>query len=139
MFLNNLVLSEANLIMRKIVLTHEVVLEDSRLNLKIKSSDVDLSQAVEVGTLIADSDNASLLYIIEEKEDFVYISIPSSFWNEINSAYIKELPVYLNSEIGEMELENWQFELSTFLENVEGNFNYGQEFVEKVNVVFLKR
>jgi hypothetical protein len=125
--------------MRKIVLVNEVVLEESRLNLKIKSNDVELSEAVEIGTLIADSDNASLLYIIEEKEDFVYISIPSSFWNEINSAYIKELPVYLNSENGEMPLENWQFELSTFLENVEGNFNYGQEFVAKVNDVFLKR
>jgi len=125
--------------MRKIELVNEVVLEESRLNLKIKSNDVDLTQAVEVGTLIADSDNASLLYIIEEKEDFVYISIPSSFWNEINNAYIKELPVYVNSEVGEMLLENWQFELSTFLENVEGNFNYGQEFVEKVNEVFLKR
>ncbi|MBP0724603.1 hypothetical protein J5Y03_05305 [Bacillus sp. RG28] len=125
--------------MRKIELVHEVVLEESRLNLKIKSNDVDLSQAVEIGTLIADSDNASLLYIIEEKEDFVYISIPSSLWNEINNAYIKELPVYLTCEKGEMLLENWQFELSTFLENVEGNFNYGQEFVEKVNDVFLKR
>jgi hypothetical protein len=125
--------------MRKIVLAHEAILEETKLILKINSNEVDLSQAIEIGTLIADSDNTSLMYIIEEKEDFVYISIPSSYWDEINKAYIKEIPVYLEGEQGEMKLENWQDELSTFLENVEGNYNYGQEFVEKVNEIFLKR
>jgi hypothetical protein len=123
--------------MRKIIEVKELIINDRGLNINIENQ-VNIKECSEVGTMIADSDQNSLLYIIEENEEFVYISIPSRYWNVLKQALDEENPVFLQNEENSIQLNQWNDELSFIVQNVEGNLNYGAEFVEQIQNVFLE-
>lgn len=124
--------------MRKIIEVKELIINDKGLNITIENEVANINECSEVGTMIADSDQISLLYIIEENEEFVYISIPSRYWNVLKKALDEEKSVFLQNEGNSMPLTQWNDELSFIVQNVEGNLNYGSEFVEQIQNVFFE-
>jgi Family of unknown function (UPF0738) len=123
--------------MRKMVEIKEINLNEQGLFLIIDNL-VNLAECHEIGTMIADSDQSSLLYIIEENEEFVYVTVPVEFWSRIKKANDQKLEVFIQIGEKKLQLNNWNDELTYLIQNVEGNFNYGEEFVKQIQQVFLE-
>ncbi|QKE73485.1 hypothetical protein HPK19_12020 [Arthrobacter citreus] len=124
--------------MRKMLEINGTIINEDGLFLLIDQSKLNLEQCSEVGTMIADSDESSLLYIIEEKEEFVYVTVPFEYWSDLKKASDQNINVFLKVDEENMALNNWNDELSYLVQNVEGNFNYGEEFVKQIQSVFLE-
>jgi Family of unknown function (UPF0738) len=122
--------------MRKMIEINDISVNDKGLFLKIDTKPINFAECYEIGTMIADSDKGSLLYIIEEKEEFVYLTVPVKFWSEIKKASDQNLSVFLQAGEDTLELVKWNEELTYLVQNVKGNFNYGEEFVKQIQNVF---
>ena len=124
--------------MRKMLEINGININNDGLFLLIDDAKMNLEQCYEVGTMIADSDQSSLLYIIEENEEFVYVTVPFEYWSDLKKAIDQNLSVFLKVGEENLSLNNWNDELTYLIENVEGNFNYGEEFVKQVQSVFIE-
>ena len=86
--------------------------------------------------VLADSEQQSFIYIVEENEQYSYLAFGQQTWESL-IPYLEENrdPVV---QIGELQLELTAFteELHSLLYNIEGNSNYGDVFVESVENVF---
>ncbi|PLT33886.1 hypothetical protein [Bacillus sp. V5-8f] len=100
-------------------------------------SDADLSELTPKGQMLVDSDGASFIYIMENKDDYTYISLPEPIWANIKAAMADNIPAVLAQGDKKIELEGLYEELSYLIENIKGNSNYGEDFVSKVEQVFL--
>ncbi|MFD4704875.1 hypothetical protein ACFWM3_08390 [Gottfriedia sp. NPDC058432] len=124
--------------MRKMLEINGININEDGLFLLIDDTKMNLEQCHEVGTMIADSDQSSLLYILEENEEFVYVTVPSEYWSDLKKANDQKLNVFLKVGEKSLSLNNWNDELTYLIQNVEGNFNYGEEFVKQVQSAFLE-
>jgi len=124
--------------MRKMLGINGININEDGLFLLIDDTKMDLEQCHEVGTMIADSDQGSLLYILEENEEFVYVTVPYEYWSDLKKANDQNLNVFLKVGEKSLSLNNWNEELTYLIQNVEGNFNYGEEFVKQVQSAFLE-
>ncbi|WP_088012066.1 hypothetical protein [Gottfriedia acidiceleris] len=124
--------------MRKMLEINGININEDGLYLIIDDTKMSLEQCHEVGTMIADSDKSSLLYILEENEEFVYVTVPYEFWSDLKKANDQNLSVFLKVGEKSLSLNNWNEELTYLIQNVEGNFNYGEEFVKQVQSAFLE-
>ena len=86
--------------------------------------------------MLVDSDNLSFIYIVDYHGAYTYICIPDSIWPALKSALDANARVFLNIEGGSVLLPNFLEELSYLIENIEGNSNYGQHMVGKVEDIF---
>ncbi|MBM7586537.1 hypothetical protein JOC86_003089 [Bacillus pakistanensis] len=91
------------------------------------------------GQIIADSDNLSFIYLAETKDDYAHIRIEAKVWDDVKEALDKELNVFVVNEKESLKLESFQEELSYLIENIEGNGNYGEVMVSRVESVFLPK
>ncbi|PFH87831.1 hypothetical protein [Bacillus sp. AFS088145] len=124
--------------MRKMLEINGININEDGLFLLIDDTKMNLEQCHEVGTMIADSDQGSLLYILEENEEFVYVTVPYKYWSDLKKANDQNLNVFLKVGEKSLSLNNWNEELTYLIQNVEGNFNYGEEFVKQVQIAFLE-
>ncbi|UPM53430.1 hypothetical protein [Gottfriedia acidiceleris] len=124
--------------MRKMLEINRININEDGLFLLIDDTKINLEQCHEVGTMIADSDQGSLLYILEENEEFVYVTVPYEYWSDLKKANDQNLNVFLKVGEKSLSLNNWNEELTYLIQNVEGNFNYGEEFVKQVQSAFLE-
>ncbi|WP_088066557.1 UPF0738 family protein [Gottfriedia luciferensis] len=124
--------------MRKMLEINGTNINEDGLFLLIDDQKINLEQCHEVGTMIADSDQSSLLYIIEENEEFVYVTVSFEYWSDLKKAIDQKLNVFLKAGEANLSLDNWNDELTYLIQNVEGNFNYGEEFVKQIQSVFLE-
>jgi hypothetical protein len=88
--------------------------------------------------VLVDSDGASFIYIAENKENYTYIALPEGIWDELKRTMETKNPVMLKAEDTSLELKGIHEELAYLIDNIQGNLNYGEEFVSKVERVFLK-
>ncbi|MEY8348474.1 hypothetical protein AALF16_09210 [Bacillus cereus] len=87
--------------------------------------------------VLVDSDHLSFLYILENEAAFIYVSIPHTCWEAMNSAMKSEKAMFVRVNNTEIELEQLKEEVEYLIENIEGNANYGEELVTAVEKVFL--
>ena len=80
---------------------------------------------------LVDSDNFSFAYLLDDGSSYSYLIFVQETWSMLHNNRDKK--VIINDEL---ELEHFQDELSYILENVEGNNNYGKEFVSAVEETF---
>ncbi|RIW27246.1 hypothetical protein D3H55_23215 [Bacillus salacetis] len=122
---------------KKIHLTKPDLLEEK---LVLHSSDeVTESNLKPAGQVLVDSDNFSFVYFAESEEDYVLIHIQEECWEALKSAFEQKLPVFAGLGEIQFELEGLHHELEFLIENIEGNSNYGEEMVKKVEAVFLEK
>jgi hypothetical protein len=88
------------------------------------------------GQMLVDSDGLSFVYLLEKEEDYTYIVIPNTVWNELKTALTEQLPVYLSNQGERLLLNQFHEELSYLIENIKGNSNYGEKMVNEVEAVF---
>lgn len=87
--------------------------------------------------MLVNSDEQAFVYILEKDDEFVYVSIPQSCWNEIKEVLTEQLTVWLQAGMNELELIGFSEELAYLIENIAGNANYGEEMEKAVKETFL--
>lgn len=97
-----------------------------------------LSQLQSTGQVIVDSDNEAFLYIIEENEAYSYISFSENVWPHLLQMLLAEQKAYLKVEDGLLPLQQFADELQGLLYNIEGNSNYGDQFVDNIEKAFAE-
>lgn len=96
------------------------------------------SQLQPVGQVIVDSDNDAFLYIIEENDAYSYVSFSKEVWPQLVQMLLADQKAYLKVEDGSFVLDQFAEELRGLLYNIEGNSNYGDQFVQAVEKAFAE-
>lgn len=124
--------------MRKnIYLTKAELLEDSLLlHSSEKSNEQNLQPA---GQVIVDSENYSFVYLAESDDDYVLLHIQEGCWPALKEGIKQNIKVVADLGETNFELEGLHHELDFLIENIEGNSNYGDEMVKKVESIFLEK
>lgn len=97
-----------------------------------------LSQLQSTGQVIVDSDNEAFLYIIEENEAYSYVSFSNNVWPQLLKMLTAEQKAYLKVEDGLLPLVQFADELQGLIYNIEGNSNYGDQFVDRIEKAFAE-
>ncbi|RFU68012.1 hypothetical protein D0469_13030 [Peribacillus saganii] len=103
----------------------------------VPGNETDLSVLKPKGQLLVDSDGLSFIYITEDDEDYIYISLPEAIWPELNVALRENSSVVAVSGGTQLELIGIHSELEYLIENIKGNGNYGEELVKRVEEIFF--
>lgn len=93
-------------------------------------------QIQPAGQVLADSDNLAFIYLVEEEDGYSYLQIPQTLWPELVQLVKLNRDPYLVLKDEKMVLTNFTEELNALLYNIEGNDNYGNEFVVAVETTF---
>ncbi|KOY82428.1 hypothetical protein I6G82_14720 [Lysinibacillus macroides] len=121
--------------MRKIYTIETSNFEQDQLHFSLNDNEEKL-QLKPAGQLIADSDDFAFVYLLDAGEDYHYLRFPLSSWeNLVHILQKKENPILRIGEAS-IELTNFYDELEMLVYNIEGNFNYGAEFVQAVEQHF---
>jgi len=86
--------------------------------------------------ILADTDNCSFIYLMEDETKYTYIILPESIWSILKTAHDSRLPVSITDQNEQTELLGFHDELEFLVTNIKGNSNYGSEFVERVEGIF---
>ncbi|MED1202530.1 hypothetical protein [Heyndrickxia acidicola] len=97
---------------------------------------VSLQNIKGTGRVIVDSDSLAFVYLAEDDQDYTYIYLPEAVWPEVHAAIENQKTIEAIFKDGRMELVQLKEELQYLIENIEGNSNYGEEMVSKVEAIF---
>ncbi|MCC5804516.1 UPF0738 family protein [Rossellomorea vietnamensis] len=124
--------------MRKIIQFNHTTYEKGTLYLHTDQPEL-LKGTTAAGQIIADSDRYAFVYLAENEEEYVYLYLEESIWPELKKALHEKAAVLAKSEKDSLELTQFIAELEYLIDNIEGNGNYGDEMVNKVENVFLEK
>lgn len=124
--------------MRKIVQFKHTTYENGTLYLHTDQADL-LQGTTPAGQIIADTDRYAFVYLAENLEEYVYLYLEESIWGELKKALQEKSAVIAKSDDYSLELDQFTEELDYLVTNIEGNGNYGDEMVKKVESVFLDK
>ncbi|GGB58546.1 hypothetical protein [Fictibacillus barbaricus] len=112
--------------------------EENKLNLLLPSeSSKDMPNWKDSERMLVDSDGLAFIYVLENAEGFIYISIDNNHWSEIKNALQKEATFVIQNEEGdELELTAFSREMEFLTDNIQGNANYGQQMEDEVIKIF---
>ena len=85
----------------------------------------------EVGQMLVDSDNYGFAYLLDDGQSYSYLIFFQETWSMLHENRDKR--IIINNHL---ELKHFQEELDYVLNNIEGNNNYGKEFVSAVEKTF---
>lgn len=88
--------------------------------------------------VLADSDNAAFIYILDSEEGFSYVVLHEELWPLLKEALTSKMEVKLTDGETTFVLEDFQEEMNELLTNIQGNANYGTDMVNLVEGVFLQ-
>ncbi|HWK22466.1 MAG TPA: hypothetical protein VNS08_05460 [Ureibacillus sp.] len=116
-----------------IIEKYQFVHNELHLSLNEKQSGIQFQPA---GQVLTDSDHLAFIYLLEEAGEYSYLYLPQELWSALVRVLNSEQNPYLIINEKKIELENFNEELHTLLFNIEGNENYGEQFVEAVESAF---
>jgi hypothetical protein len=122
---------------KKINVIQTIESKNEKLVLEAEKSSYDATSLVPTGQMLVDSDSVAFIYKLENDTEFVYLSLPYSVWGELKATMDTERPVSVLVNHTEIRLEGIIEELEYLVSNIEGNANYGEEMVSKVEEIFL--
>ncbi|WP_110113390.1 hypothetical protein [Bacillus sp. CGMCC 1.16541] len=111
--------------------------EENTLYLQTEEFTKPIDHIEDTMQMITDSDNVSFIYILDINDDFVYISIPDHAWPNLKEVLHTDYTVVVVVNEHKVELKGLKEELEYLIGNIEGNTNYGEAMVSKVEEVFL--
>ncbi|OIJ18506.1 hypothetical protein BKP45_13140 [Anaerobacillus alkalidiazotrophicus] len=123
---------------KKIEVT-KIQLDDREGKVYVDQSDFLVDKKIQPeGRMLTDSEHLSFIYILDVEDDFIYVSFAEKFWNELNTATKKELPLFLQiNETNRIPFIQFQEEFTYLLSNIQENSNYGERMVQAVNQTFF--
>lgn len=88
------------------------------------------------GQVLADSDAVAFIYIVEENNEYSYLTFGEGLWHTLVQYVAEERNPVVQIAGESIELDGFFEEMSFLLPNIAGNSNYGEAFVERVERVF---
>jgi hypothetical protein len=88
------------------------------------------------GQMLVDSAGSAFVYLLENDDSYTYIIIPEENWVDLKTASKEPIAVYLTNGKEKILLSQFHEELCYLIDNINGNSNYGDEMVAKVEAVF---
>lgn len=110
------------------IYVNEIKITEDSINCYTEESTEGL---VEAGQMLVDSDNYAFAYILDDGQSYSYLIFVQETWSMIHENKGKKIIVN-----DDLELKEFNNELTYILVNIEGNSNYGKEFVAKVEEIF---
>lgn len=86
--------------------------------------------------MITDTDRLSFVYLIETGDHYTYLHFDHKDWEALRSIAKQPAPVFLSDGTHTIELLQFTDELIMLLHNIQGNDNYGHQFVASVEASF---
>lgn len=121
--------------MRKVYIIDNYQIVHNELHFSLNENENRI-QIQPAGQVLTDSDNMAFIYLVEEGEGYSYVQIPQKFWSQLIDLIKFNRNPYLLINNEPIELTSFTEELHVLLFNIEGNDNYGNEFVEAVETTF---
>ncbi|MCP3761656.1 hypothetical protein NLX67_04545 [Domibacillus sp. A3M-37] len=109
---------------------------DNTLRL-LSEEEVEVTHLHPVNQVITDSDEAAFVYLAEAEPGYVYLYLHESTWEDVKKALDDEHSIEAVGTDGTFALVSFHEEMNDLIVNIEGNSNYGEEMVEKVERVFF--
>ncbi|MBM7702548.1 hypothetical protein [Metabacillus iocasae] len=125
--------------MQKRIEVTKSYIEENTLYLQTEEFKHQIKNVQDTMQMITDSDNVSFIYILDVNDEFVYVSIPASVWPNLKDVLHSEQKIVAIVNEHKIELEGLKEELEYLISNIEGNTNYGEEMVSKVEALFLDK
>ncbi|MBE2975523.1 UPF0738 family protein [Priestia megaterium] len=115
------------------------VMKSNELHLKADPIETEIEQLEDTKQMLVDSDNMSFVYIVDINDQFMYVGLSDNIWANLKHVLHKDMKVFLEINKKVIELSAVKEELSYLISNIEGNVNYGDEMVARVEEVFLDK
>lgn len=103
----------------------------------LSEEEVEVGHLQPVRQVITDSDAAAFVYLAEAEPGYVYLYVHAGTWEDVKRALDGQHPIVAVGTDGTFALDSFHEEMNDLLFNIEGNSNYGEEMVEKVERVFF--
>lgn len=103
----------------------------------LSEEEVEVTHLQPVNQVITDSDAAAFVYLAEAEPGYVYLYIHENTWVDVKKALDENHPIVAVGTDGTFMLLSFHEEMNDLIVNIEGNSNYGEEMVEKVERVFF--
>lgn len=115
------------------------VMKSNELHLKADPIETQIEQLEDTKQMLVDSDNMSFVYVVDINDQFMYVGLSDNIWANLKHVLHKDMKVFLEINKKVIELSAVKEELSYLISNIEGNVNYGDEMVARVEEVFLDK
>lgn len=115
---------------------HSTVTNMRKEDVWIIETDESLTGSVPSGTLIADSDRQTFVYLVDRGDTYGYVHFPVSMWGSLLQAVEEDASIGWQDGDEWIEVERLKEELDMMLVNIEGNGNYGETFTSLVEKQF---
>ncbi|HEY4567096.1 MAG TPA: hypothetical protein VIG60_07525 [Savagea sp.] len=115
---------------------HSTVTNMRKEDVWIIETDESLTGSVPSGTLIADSDRQTFVYLVDRGDTYGYVHFPVSMWGSLLQAVEEDASIGWQDGDEWVEMERLKEELDMMLVNIEGNGNYGETFTSLVEKQF---
>ncbi|PFL00917.1 hypothetical protein COJ01_16140 [Priestia megaterium] len=115
------------------------VMKSNELHLKADPIETKIEQLEDTKQMLVDSDNMSFVYVVDINDQFMYVGLSDNIWANLKHVLHKDMKVFLEVNKEVIELSAVKEELSYLISNIEGNVNYGDEMVARVEEVFLDK
>lgn len=110
------------------IYVNEIKIQDNQV---LCYTDKSTEGLTEVGQMIVDSDHFSFVYLMDNGSTFSYLIFVQETWSMLHEH--KDKQIIINDTI---KLTQFRNELEYLLDNIEGNSNYGNDFVSAVEETF---
>lgn len=122
--------------MRNVFVIDDFRLEDDHLYFSLNESHGEI-QIQPAGQVLTDSDSIAFIYVVDEGNEYSYLQFPKKVWNALVTILKTKKDPFLTFKNGEsILLHNFANELEMLVFNIEGNGNYGEDFVQAVEETF---
>lgn len=121
--------------MRNIYLVDQYQTVDNQLYFSLNDNDQEI-QIQPGGQVLADSDHLAFIYVVEEGDGYSYLRFPKDIWKVLVDVIKTKEDPFLTLGNETIQLNNFATELEMLIFNIEGNGNYGNDFVEAVEEEF---
>ncbi|WP_059350568.1 hypothetical protein [Bacillus coahuilensis] len=122
--------------MRKIANLHKKEMTENTMIFTTNEQEI-VKGIVPTGQLIVDSDQLSFVYLGEVEEEYVYLYLSETCWEDLRAGIHNNVQFFLDVDGEVVELIELNEELTYLISNIEGNGNYGEQMVEKVESIFI--
>ncbi|UXR86248.1 UPF0738 family protein [Staphylococcus felis] len=110
------------------IYVNEIKIQDNQI---LCYTDQSIEGFTEAGQMIVDSDNYAFVCLLDDGSSYSYLILVQETWSMLHHNRDKQL--LINDTL---KLEHFHEELDYLLDNIQGNSNYGKDFVAAVEDIF---
>ncbi|OEH91603.1 hypothetical protein [Bacillus solimangrovi] len=111
--------------MRQTIEVKQGIVENGIVVLKTAHT---IKESLKAGErVLVDSDNLAFVYILEDEDAFIYVTLPNSVWPVLKQALLEDLSVKLTDGKTVIQLDELNEEMNYLIDNIKDNSNYGEE------------